>query len=212
MKALSVAVAAALLAAPFSAFAQANNQAVVPITGAADNGTQFTGTFHVQRFQQIGNRIYALGVLNGNLGSQAVVDQAAALPVNPNAAHGQGNGNPGGPNDDRQGGLGGPESGGLVPRLGILPAFASTDRPLVIAAQTCPILHLTLGPIDLNLLGLMVHLNQVVLNIDAQGGQGNLLGNLLCAVANLLNGPNLGALTNALNQIINILNGIVAGL
>jgi hypothetical protein len=28
------------------------------------------------------------------------------------------------------------------------------------AAATCPILHLTLGPLDLNLLGLTVHLNQ----------------------------------------------------
>ncbi len=43
-----------------------------------------------------------------------------------------------------------------------------------------PILNLALGPLDLNLLGLVVHLNQVVLNITAEGGPGNLLGNL-CA-------------------------------
>ena len=48
--------------------------------------------------------------------------------------------------------------------------------------------QLTLGPLDLNLLGLMVHLDQVVLDITAQSGAGNLLGNLLCSVANLLNG------------------------
>ena len=52
---------------------------------------------------------------------------------------------------------------------------------------TCQILHLTLGPLDLNLLGLMVHLNQVVLDVTAQSGPGNLLGNLLCGIANLLN-------------------------
>jgi len=43
-----------------------------------------------------------------------------------------------------------------------------------------------LGPLDLNVLGLTVHLNQVVLNITAVPGAGNLLGNLLCAAANLL--------------------------
>lgn len=75
---------------------------------------------------------------------------------------------------------------------------------------SCPILHLVLGPLDLNLLGLTVHLNQVVLDITAVSGPGNLLGNLLCAVANLLNGttPTLGQLlnlSNLLNQIIAIL-------
>src|SRR4029453_11574088 len=52
----------------------------------------------------------------------------------------------------------------------------------------CPILHLVLGPLDLNLLGLTVHLNTVVLDITAISGPGNLLGNLLCAIAGLLDG------------------------
>ena len=50
------------------------------------------------------------------------------------------------------------------------------------------VLNLVLGPLDLNLLGLVVHLNQVVLDIIAVTGAGNLLGNLLCAVAGLLDG------------------------
>src|SRR3954470_22865013 len=55
---------------------------------------------------------------------------------------------------------------------------------LVDAAQrSCTILDLTLGPLDLNLLGLLVHLDRVHLNITAQPGPGNLLGNLLCSVA-----------------------------
>jgi hypothetical protein len=68
---------------------------------------------------------------------------------------------------------------------------------------TCDILHLELGPIDLNLLGLVVHVDKIVIDIDAQSGPGNLLGNLLCAVANLLNanGP-LSTLVNLLNQIL----------
>ena len=46
----------------------------------------------------------------------------------------------------------------------------------------CNVLNLTLGPLDLNLLGLRVQLNQVVLNITAIPG-GGLLGDLLCGLA-----------------------------
>ena len=52
----------------------------------------------------------------------------------------------------------------------------------------CDILHLILGPLDLDLLGLQVHLDKVVLDIVAATGAGNLLGNLLCAITGLLDG------------------------
>ena len=50
----------------------------------------------------------------------------------------------------------------------------------------CDILFLDLGPIFLDLLGLQVDLSQIVLDIDAVPGPGNLLGNLLCALVRLL--------------------------
>ena len=72
------------------------------------------------------------------------------------------------------------------------------------------------GPLDLNLLGLTVHLNEVVLDITAVPGAGNLLGNLLCAVANLLNGLSIDllgtALTNVLTQLLNNILAALAGL
>ena len=69
--------------------------------------------------------------------------------------------------------------------------------------RTCRILHLELGPLDLNLLGLRVQLNRVVLDITAEQGPGNLLGNLLCAVARLLdNGGPLNIVAILLNQIL----------
>jgi hypothetical protein len=40
--------------------------------------------------------------------------------------------------------------------------------PVALPTATCPILHLTLGPLDLNLLGLKVHLDRVVLDITAR--------------------------------------------
>jgi hypothetical protein len=50
-----------------------------------------------------------------------------------------------------------------------------TASPLTI----CSILDLTLGPLDLNLLGLIVHLDQVHLTITADS-EGGILGSLLC--------------------------------
>jgi hypothetical protein len=65
--------------------------------------------------------------------------------------------------------------------------------PLTIGAQPaapgqeCPILNLSLGPINLNLLGLNVETSSICLDITAVQG-GGLLGDLLCGVANLLSG------------------------
>ncbi len=82
-------------------------------------------------------------------------------------------------------------------------ASAARGRP-------CEILNLVLGPLDLDLLGLQVHLNRVVLHIQADPGPGNLLGNLLCAIAGLLDpGPvNLLErlkLANLLNRVLGLL-------
>jgi hypothetical protein len=99
-------------------------------------------------------------------------------------------------------------TGTLTDSLGnILGSIVRTISLILDSAATrasCEILHLELGPLDLNLLGLVVHLNKVVLDISAQPGPGNLLGNLLCAVANLLNGG------GPLSQIVNLLNQILA--
>jgi len=93
-----------------------------------------------------------------------------------------------------------------IVRTVTLPAAVNgaTDAtaPVAIAA-TCDILNLVLGPLHLDLLGLVVDLNQVVLNITAESGAGNLLGNLLCSVTGLLDSP--GGLARLLNQILSIL-------
>jgi hypothetical protein len=72
------------------------------------------------------------------------------------------------------------------------------------AQATCQILDLTLGPIDLNLLGLRLQVNQIHIQLTAT--QGALLGDLLCAIANLLNGGILGQI---LNQLLGLLNQLL---
>ena len=56
------------------------------------------------------------------------------------------------------------------------------------AGGACQILDLTLGPLDLNLLGLMVHLDATELRITADP-TGGLLGSLLCSLAGGVKAP-----------------------
>ena len=71
------------------------------------------------------------------------------------------------------------------------------------ATGSCSILDLTLGPLHLDLLGLVVDLNQVHLTITGQTGNGQLLGNLLCGLANALNGGG-GGLAGILNNLLGL--------
>jgi len=83
------------------------------------------------------------------------------------------------------------------------------------AAGECDILNLAVGPVDLNLLGLNVHLDDcddgpVTVDITAVPGSGNLLGNLLCGVAGLLDNPsNPNAVANLLSRITGILGRLL---
>ena len=88
--------------------------------------------------------------------------------------------------------------------------IANFSAPVTAAQASCDILNLVLGPLHLHLLGLVVDLNQVVLNITAVPGAGNLLGNLLCSIAGLLD-PGATA-TPGLANLLNRLLGILAGL
>ena len=73
-------------------------------------------------------------------------------------------------------------------------------------AGRCDILFLDLEPISLDLLGLELDLSQILLDLDANPGAGNLLGNLLCAITGLLDGG--GSLADILG-ILDRINGIL---
>jgi len=85
----------------------------------------------------------------------------------------------------------------------LTPSAAPNPAP----GATCPILNLHLGAINLNLLGLQVQTSEICLSLTALPGQGNLLGNLLCDLANALNGGTslatfLAGLTDASRGIL----------
>jgi len=150
------------------------------VTGTASHGRRVLGSFTPHRFVSKGGRLWAVGKLNvvtrGPGKDLHRVKYGVALPV----------------------------KRGSVANVGTFGAGSRT--PASAAVLSCDILNLVLGPLDLNLLGLKVHLDKVVLDITAVPGAGNLLGNLLCAVAGLLDGT--GVLTQVaalLQQILGVL-------
>jgi hypothetical protein len=200
-------VAAPVLAALFfvvpSTAHAAKPNAFTGIPVSSSDGA-FTGTMDVLGFQNEGCAVSAIASISGTLhqggAAQQVSNVIALVPVQLPEAFATACNSGSGSSSSELRGFGG--SSALV-----TPRFSPAQ------AAACPILDLTLGPLDLNLLGLTVHLNQVVLNIAAQPGNGNLLGNLLCAVANLLNGLNLNILGTALaNALVTLLNNLLTGL
>lgn len=97
-------------------------------------------------------------------------------------------------------------AGGVVTTFTDVVGALDTDA----VGAACDILFLDLGPISLDLLGLTVDLSRVTLDINAVPGAGNLLGNLLCAVAGLLDGGLGGGLSLLLDRLLGIINGLLA--
>src|SRR5919198_1194285 len=149
----------------------------VPVSGTAPGGAgSFNGTFMIQRFVNSGGTILAQGVLTG---------------IGTNTASGV--------------------SQSIVRTVSMPVSFANAAAGATAAAVTaqqapaCDVLNLVLGPLHPDLLRLIVDLNQVVLDITAQPGQGNLLGNLLCAITGLLDGSgSANTMTNLLNQVLGV--------
>jgi hypothetical protein len=157
----------------------------VPVTGATPNGGTFKGKFTITGFSENGTTVLANGVLRGTErdAQGKLVKQHRDIPVSwpvdlqkTRAANGFA--------------LDQTDSADTMNRMAM--------------QQSCSVLTLVLGPLHLDLLGLVVDLNQVNLLINAVPGAGALLGNLLCGVLGLLN-P-LGALTDLVNALTALLN------
>ena len=160
-----------------------------PVTGLTSAGQQVRAVFIPKRIVASGSGMVAEGILRGRIvkpGKDARFRQAATMPVSA-------------------------VDGRAVP-TGTSPSAraAAAAFPPAPAAGACNVLNLVLAPLDLNVLGLQVHLDQVVLNIVAQSGAGQLLGNLLCFVAGLLDGGS--PLSNLLTQLTGLLNQIIGAL
>lgn len=149
------------------------------VHGLTPAGGVLNGRFIPRHFVKRTHHISAVGRVVGTLtrvnGNQVHVTHRARMPVTSTDFIGKRSGT------------------AAAARTGVAPA----------ATGSCQIVNLVLGPINLNLLGLVVHLNRVHLNITAQTGPGQLLGNLLCAVAHLLDGTPLSGLLARVTAVLN---------
>jgi hypothetical protein len=178
-----VALTTALVVTPAAtASAQGNkntNRLVVPITGTAAGVGAVAGNLAISRFEIQDGRLMAVGALT------ATVTDATGNVIRTIVT---------------QVAMPVNNAGGGAAHAAAIGAAA---------AGSCDILNLVLGPLHLDLLGLVVDLNQVVLNITGQTGAGDLLGNLLCAITGLLDAGSLGQqLVNLLNQLIGVLGAL----
>ncbi len=86
---------------------------------------------------------------------------------------------------------------------------AAASNSLVAQQQaTCQVLHLEVGAVNLNLLGLQV--TTLPIAIDLSGDSAGVLGNLVCTILETLN--NVVGLVDLLNQLLGVLTGLVGGL
>jgi hypothetical protein len=174
----------------------------VPVTGGERGGAgTFDGTFTIDRFVPTTMGVVAVGLLKGTVtnaaGAKGTIVKNVAWPIVHSNAPGI------------LGQLGAPNSQGSVVAVGLLKVHNTTPVNMMKVQASCDILNLVLGPLHLDLLGLVIDLNRVVLNITGETGAGNLLGNLLCGIFGILNTP-LGAadlldLARLLNQLLGIL-------
>jgi hypothetical protein len=161
-------------------------------TGRNDRSGTVTGTFTPKKFGHNGQSLTVRGVLNmvltdaeGNVFRE--ISRTVVAPVTRQAPA--------------------PAAGTSSGGLSVTPAaFAPAAIPV---PEGCDILNLVLGPLDLNLLGLVIVLQQVQLDIVAVPGAGALLGNLLCAVAGLLDGGfDLGIIADVLNAVLAVIEAL----
>jgi len=153
------------------------------VTGETAHGATFVGHYKINRFIVRHHKVKAAGLLTGTLtrksGHTVDISKRVRMPLNMAASQ---------------------------QRNTALPGSSSVNTALPVS---CQVLNLVLGPLDLNLLGLVVHLDRVVLNITAVPGAGALLGNLLCAVVGLLDGTGIGGLNAILASLLQAILGIL---
>lgn len=189
--ALLAAVATVVIAAPTASAAKPKKATAanvnVPVTGTVTNDRganvgTFAGDYTINRVKKQGRKMVAIGTVTGVVTNTATGDTRTV-----NRAV-------------------------KIPLRATTGAAGAGNANALAPQASCQILDLVLGPLDLDLLGLVVHLDTVHLNITAESGPGNLLGNLLCAVAGLLDGPTGGGIGNILNQIVGLLNQILGAI
>jgi len=189
----------ALLSA-LPAMAQSTSQPIltVPVTGSFQGGGSFSGNISINRFEQRGTQVVAIGFVSGvltranrTLGTAVAGEVAWSVRVKSGAidlARGQ--------QFDK-------------PPATMIALTRPLSPRLMLAQSTppCPVLDVALGPMNVNLLGAQVALGAVSLSLSGQTGP---LGELVCSASDLLG--NVAGIVNLLNSILGLVTGLLGGL
>ena len=197
-KVACVASAFVLFGAMASAQQSAQLAVVLQATGTFEHNGTFAGTVTINRFEQRGNQIAAIGLVRGTLARpNRVMGRAltgeVALPVTVTA-------------------------GGVVlanraaGTAEVRSIRWSADQSLrfrmhSVQAVECAPLTIGIGATNVNLLGVDVALDPI--RITAVGQTGTPLGDLVCAAADLVG--NVAGLVNLLNRLLGALTGLAGG-
>jgi hypothetical protein len=166
---------------------------VLPLSGVGSDGVTFKGTVAVQRFFHRGDDVFAVGAVSGSLsGPAGPIGTAVYLPV-------------AFPVHVDKGQSARMEGGYIEPASAWAHEYGAR---VILAQETCGVLHLDLGAVDLNLLGVAV--TTTPLTIDINGDTAGPLGNLVCTVLSTVN--TVVGLVNLLNSILGLLTGLLGGL
>jgi hypothetical protein len=173
--------------------------ATIRATGTFANNGSFTGTLTINRFEQRGEQIVAVGILQGTLsranrviGTALATEVVAAVHVS--AAGGR------------------LVSSAFVAAPRLAPAgwrvVARSDvRLRRIQAQECTPLQVNLSANNVDLMGVQVALDPIGLTLT--GAAGTPLGDLVCAASDLVG--NVAGLVNVLNNLLALVTGLLGG-
>ncbi len=167
-----------------------DQQAVLrlPVSGRSATGDELSGTASINRFERRGNDIVAIGFVSGLVrrGGNVIGTAVAGEVTWPVAVR----------------------SGGALAEPVRESGWSVGTQATIGPTATCNVLHVSLGPQNVNLLGIDVSLAPI--GLDIAGQSGTPLGDLVCAVSNLLG--NVAAVVNLLNGILKLVTGLLGGL
>ena len=147
----------------------------LPITGTTPSGAVFAGTLTFEAFIARENKVFAMALVSGSLTGPAGVPLGTTLVR-------------------------------VAVPVTVEPGFQalSGNREANTQRQPCDVLHLEVGALNLDVLGLQV--TTLPIGIDLVGGEG-VLGQLICVILETL-GSVVG-LVNLLNQLLGLLGGLI---
>jgi hypothetical protein len=176
--------------------ATATSVLTLPVAGTFSGGGEFTGSVSINRFELRANQIVAVGFVSGVLSRHRRIGTAVAGEI-------------AWPVSIRSGGqlIASADSRDEARSVPIAWS-APRSRILLAQAQSCSVLSVGLGPMNVDLLGTQVALGAVT--FDLAGQTGTPLGDLVCAVSDLLG--NVAGLVNLLNSLLGLLTGLLGGL